>query len=285
MPAGIVPHRRCYIVLGVKSPRLVVVAIATVLVAGGTVGGLALSAGPAPKRPLPQTKPPVTAPTTAPMPTATAPTTAAPAKTVQAGPTTRYADIATSGAVTYTADAWCNPLEDASGRSLAALEDDVAAGTGQLDALSSPSMVQALAPSLGQVALSPLARPTGLADLATATAIVPVSADPSTVTLRTAYCFAAVQPLTGYQVTAQGGSAVVDFEAAYSLSGGGHVSWWHLWWETAVTFGPCGQSVCLTNWKLPGKTVLYWASQAPSTAPKYVVPGLSGTWQLSYPPG
>ena len=29
-------------------------------------------------------------------------------------------------------------------------------------------------------------------------------------------------------------------------------SWWHLWWQTAVSFGPCGQGVCLANWKLPG---------------------------------
>ncbi len=197
----------------------------------------------------------------------------------------RYANTAAAATDSYAADAWCTPLEEASGRSLAALEDDVAAGTGQLDALSSPSMVQALAPSLGQVAPSSLASTTALADLATATAIVPVSADPAAVTLHTAYCFASVQPLTGYQVTAKGGSAGIDFEAAYSLGSGGHVSWWHLWWQTAVSFGSCGQSVCLANWKLPGKTVLYWAAQAPSTAPKYVVPGPDGTWQLSYPPG
>jgi hypothetical protein len=195
----------------------------------------------------------------------------------------RYASTASADAATYALDAWCNPLQDASGRSLAVLEEDAASGTGQLAPLSSPAMAEALGASLGQVAPSPLAKPTAYADLATATAIVPVGADPATVVLHTAYCYASPDPLTGYQVTAKGGAATVDFEVAYSLKSAGHVAWWHLWWQTAVGFGPCGRSICLDSWKPPGASVLYWAAPQRSTAPRYVVP-VEGGWDISYPP-
>ena len=221
-------------------------------------------------------------------PASTTPKPTAATTTVPSGASgaqgTQYIKVASADAAAYAADAWCSPLESASGHSLAALETSVASGVNRLSSISTPAMVNALSPSLGQIAPSPLARPTATVDLATATAIVPVSANPVAVTLHTAYCFAAVQPLTGYQVTARGGSAVVDFEAAYTLDNGGHVSWRHLWWQTAIGFGPCGQNVCLASWKAPGASVLYWVTQAPSTAPKYVVPGLDGAWQLSYPP-
>ena len=59
------------------------------------------------------------------------------------------------------------------------------------------------------------ARPTAVADLATATTIVPVSANPAAVTLRTAYCFAAVAAAHRLPGDARGGPAVIDFETAY----------------------------------------------------------------------
>jgi len=216
------------------------------------------------------------------------PTTTAPggatARTAPAGPTTRYADVASADAAAYAADAWCNPLMEASGHSLVALEDDAESGTGQLAPLSTPAMTQALEPALGQVDVSPTARPSDLTDMATATAIVPVSVNPGVVTLHTAYCVAAPQPLTGYQVTAQGGTDVVDMEAAYSLTTGGHVTRWHLWWQPTLSYTPCGQNVCLDNWMVPGSQLLYWAAQQRSSAPEFVVPAPDGAWRLSYPP-
>jgi hypothetical protein len=272
--------------------------VAAVIAVGALAGGLSVAlGGPAttgveghvgggPGTSL--TTPPSTGARTGRRKTTTSLAPTAPASTVPPGASgvqgTQYTKTASAEASAYASDAWCGPLQDASGKTLAALETDVASGVNQLSSMSSPAMVNALSPSLGQVAPSPLERPTATVDLATATAIVPVNADPVAVTLRTDYCFAAVQPLTGYQVTARGGSAVVDFEAAYTLDNGGHVSWRHLWWQTAIGFGPCGQNVCLSDWKAPGASVLYWVAQAPSTAPKYVVPGLDGAWQLSYPP-
>jgi hypothetical protein len=196
----------------------------------------------------------------------------------------RYANVAMSDAAAYAADAWCNPLQNASGHSLAVLEHNVASGTDELTSLSSPAMAQALAPSIGQVVPSPEARPTVVADLATASAIVPVGANPSTVVLHTTYCFSALQPLTGYQVTARGGVGNIDFETAYSLTTGGHTTWWHLWWQPTLSFAPCGQSVCLGNWRAPGTHVTYWAAEQASTTPQYVVPAPYGAWRLAYPP-
>ena len=226
---------------------------------------------------------PTTSRPAAPAPATTAPG-AATTSTTFAGPTMRYADVASADAATYTSAVWCGPLKEASGRSLAALEDDVNSGIGQLASLSTPAMAQALAPSLGQVSASPTAEPSNLVDMATAAAIVPVSANPGLVRLHTAYCFAVLQPLTGYQVTAQGGTDVVDLEAAYSLTTGGHTIWWHLWWQPTLSYVGCGQSVCLNNWTAPGSQLLYWAVQQRSTTPEFVVPAPNGAWQLSYPP-
>lgn len=268
--------------------RPVAVAAAVLVVAAGAVGGVMASSGKAervaahPTTTVPATRPvPTTAP--APDPPTSSPSTD-PATTAPAGPTMRYADEASADVASYAADAWCTPLQDASGRTLATLERDVAGGTEPLSSLSSPAMADAVAPSLGQVTASPLARQTATVDLATATAVVPASVDPNNVVVRTAYCVAAPAPLTGYQVSAKGGAVNVDFEAAYSLADAGHVGWWHLWWSTSVDFGPCGQGVCMTGWKLPGASVSYWAVQERSASPKYVVPALDGAWDLSYPP-
>ena len=233
--------------------------------------------------------------TTSLAPTAPASTTPKPTATTTTVPFgtsgaqgTQYIKVASADAAAYAADAWCSPLESASGHSLAALETSVASGVNRLSSISTPAMVNALSPSLGQIAPSPLARPTATSDLATATALVPVSANPSSVTLRTEYCYSAIAPLTSAEMTAQGGVASLVFEAAYGLgprAGVGHMSWWHVWWSTSVVFGPCGQSICMTGWKLPGASVSYWASPQRSTAPRYVVPALDGAWDLSYPPG
>ena len=215
-------------------------------------------------------------------PTSTSgPTTSYP---VAPAPTMRYADVAMSDAAAYAADAWCNPLQDASGHSLEALENDVTSSTEELAGSSTPAMAQALAPALGQVVPSPEARSAALIDLATASAIVPVGVNPSAVVLHTAYCYSALQPLTGYQVTAQGGVDDIDLEAACSLTTEGHTTWWHLWWQPTLSFGPCGQSVCLSNWETSGTHVTYWAAEQRSTTPQYVVPAPDGAWRLSYPP-
>lgn len=228
-----------------------------------------------------------TVPTTS-RPVAPTPTTTAPSKvttsTTAAGPTRRYADVASAVAATYTDAVWCGPLESSSGHSLAILESSINSGLDQLASLSTPTMIAALEPKAGQISASPTARPSKLIDMATAAAIVPVGANPSLITLHTAYCFAALQPLTGYQVTVKGGADVVDMETAYSLTTGGHTTWWHLWWQPTLSFVGCGQSVCLNDWTAPSSPLIYWAEPQRSTTPKFVVPAPNGAWQLSYPP-
>ncbi len=119
----------------------------------------------------------------------------------------------------YVEGAWCGPLEEASGKPLAVLEQDVARSTAEMETAGAPALASSLHPATGQV--EPRAGVMLLYgdDLATADAIVPSGADLAKAVLHTAYCVGAPGPLTGYQVV-HGGAGSVDFEAAYGISVG-----------------------------------------------------------------
>ena len=184
----------------------------------------------------------------------------------------------------YVEGAWCGPLEEASGKPLAVLEQDVARSTAEMETAGAPALASSLHPATGQV--EPRAGVMLLYgdDLATADAIVPSGANLAKAVLHTAYCVGAPGPLTGYQVV-HGGAGSVDFEAAYGISVGHKTTWWHLWWQVAPAFGRCtdGAGTCLAAWDAPRSPVSYWAAQKRSPAPQYVVPGPGGTWRLTTP--
>jgi|GEM_PF-2887133 hypothetical protein len=208
--------------------------------------------------------------------------------TTVAAPTMRYAKAAMAEAAEYALDAWCSPLEQASGHSLFTLKMvDVPKDIQGLSSVSTYAMMQTMAAAQpSQVSAHPVEQ-TILTGLVTAVAIVPVSVSsplPGALTLHTSYCEAAPQPLTGYQMTANGGDEPVDMEVAYSLTYGKHVTWWHLWWQPTLQFTPCGETVCLNNWTANTTGFPYWAVNERSTQPEFVVPGPDGSWQLSYPP-
>ncbi len=184
----------------------------------------------------------------------------------------------------YVVGAWCGPLEEASGKPLAVLEQDVARSTAEMGTTGAPSLASSLRPATGQVEPEEGVMLLYGTDLATADAIVPPGANLAKAVLHTTYCVGAPGPLTGYQVT-HGGAGTIDFEAAYGISIGPKTTWWHLWWQVAPAFGPCanGTGTCLAAWDAPRSPVAYWAAQRRSLAPHYVVAGPGGTWRLTTP--
>jgi hypothetical protein len=184
----------------------------------------------------------------------------------------------------YVVGAWCGPLEEASGRPLAVLEQDVARSTAEMEATGAPALAPSLHPATGQVEPEATVMLLYGVDLATADAIVPSGADLAKAVLHTTYCTGAPGALTGYQV-AHAGTGSVDFEVAYGISVGPKTTWWHLWWQVAPGFGPCanGTGTCLATWDAPRAPVAYWGAQERSRSPQYVLAGPDGTWRLTAP--
>ncbi len=208
-------------------------------------------------------------------------TTGRPVATTRPRPSPIVAKEIQAQAGAYVTAAWCQPLAEAAGKSLAVLERDVAATMSGYGALS---LTGPLAPSLGQVKLQPAVAPSPGIDMATADAIVPAGlVVPSRLRLVTPWCYGAPQPVAPYMASASGGWDTVDFEVSYGLGGGSRTLWWHVWWQATLSFSHCGRLVCLQG-RLPTTPLLYWAVPERAVRPSYVVPGPDGTWRLMWPP-
>lgn len=193
---------------------------------------------------------------------------------------------ALSAVDTYILDAWCDPLQQASGHSLFTLERRVGDDLGQLYPSQPPALSSSLAPEIGQTPLVPQTSPMDQLDLASAYAVVPSATNPLKTFITTYYCVGAPAPAA---VSSTGGFDTVQFEIGYALHTGTQTTYMHVWWVTTVPLVPWAGGFGLGGWAESGfghlrEDVVYWSQAQESREPTYTISEPHGGWELISPP-